>query len=160
MSKKKIMYGHWVSEVGEFEPMDYFGFLYLVYCKATKRFYIGKKQVISQTKKKVAGSTRKKTVTKVSDWLTYRTSSEYIKKDLEKYGEDHFDFHIVGLFKTRGGLRYAETNILHKLDANVIRLDKDTRLFYNLAIDAIRFVPTEFDPGLEKRIRKLMKEKL
>lgn len=152
-------YGHWKSNVGEFTPTDYFGFLYLVYCKSTKRFYVGKKQTISQTKKKIPGSTRKKTTTKESDWLTYCTSSEYIKKDLEKYGEDNFDFHIVGLFKTRGGLRYAECNMLHKLDANVIRLDKDTRLFYNLAIDAIRFVPTEVDADLEKRIRKIMKEK-
>lgn len=156
---KKVMYGHWKSEVGEFNPMEWFGFIYLVYCRETKRFYIGKKQLISQTKKKILGSTRKKTITKESDWLTYCTSSDYIKKDLATYGEEAFDFHIVGLYKTKGGCRYAETNLLHKLDANVVRLDKDHRLFYNLAIDAIRFVPTEFDPELEKRVRKIIKEK-
>lgn len=156
---KAAKYGHWQSAVGEFAPLDYFGFIYLVYCRETKRFYIGKKQLISQTKIKIAGSTRKKTVIKESDWQTYCTSSEYIKKDLVKYGAESFDFYIVGLYKTKGGLRYAECNLLHKVDASVTRLDKDSRLFYNLAIDAIRFVPSEFDPDLEKRVRKLMKSK-
>lgn len=151
-------YGHWKSLVGEFNPTDYFGFIYLVYCRETKRYYIGKKQTVSQNRIKVKGSTRKKLVTKESDWITYTTSSDHIKKDLESFGKDKFDFYIVGLYKTKGGLRYAECNLLHKLDANIIRIDEDTRLFYNLAIDAIRFVPAEFDPDTEKRIRKIMKE--
>lgn len=156
---KVKQYGHWKSVVGDFDPLDYFGFIYLVYCRVTKRWYIGKKQTISQTKRKVPGSTRKKTTTRESDWLTYCTSSEYIKKDILDHGKESFDFYIVGLYKTKGGLRYAETNMLHKLDANTLKLDKDHRLFYNLSIDAIRFVPSEYDPDLEKRIRKIMKEK-
>lgn len=152
-------YGHWQSVVGDFDPLQYFGFIYLVYCRATKRFYLGKKQLISQSKVKIPGSTRRKTLIRESDWRTYCTSSEYIKKDLVVHGKEEFDFYIVGLYKTKGGLRYAETNMLHKLDANILRLDKDHRLFYNLSIDAIRFVPTEHDPELEKRIRKIMKEK-
>lgn len=156
---KKITYGHWTSAVGEFNPLEYFGFIYLVYCKATKRFYLGKKQFISQSKVKVAGSTRRKTVIRESDWKTYCTSSEYIKKDLVLHGKESFDFYIVGLYKTKGGLRFAEVNMLHKLDASVLKLDKDNRLFYNLAIDAIRFVPTEHNPDLEKCIRKIMKDK-
>lgn len=156
---KPKSYGHWKSVVGDFDPLQHFGFIYLVYCRVTKRFYLGKKQLISQTKVKIANSTRRKTVIKESDWLTYCTSSEYIKKDIVLHGKENFDFYIVGLYKTKGGLRYAETNMLHKLDANVLRLDKDHRLFYNLSIDAIRFVPTEHDPDLEKRIRKIMKEK-
>lgn len=152
-------YGHWISVVGEFKPLDFFGFIYLVYCKDTKRWYVGKKQTISQTRTKVAGSTRKKLTVKESDWMSYCTSSEHIKKDLQTYGKDSFDFYIVGLYKTKGGLRYAECNLLHKLDVSIHRLDKDHRLFYNLAIDAIRFVPSEFDPELEKRVRKIMKQK-
>lgn len=156
---KKITYGHWTSAVGDFDPLEYFGFVYIVYCRATKRFYLGKKQFISQSKVKIAGSTRRKTVIRESDWKTYCTSSEYIKKDIVLYGKEQFDFYIVGLYKTKGGLRFAEVNMLHKLDASILRLDKDNRLFYNLAIDAIRFVPTEFNPDLEKCIRKIMKEK-
>ena len=156
---KTVQYGHWKSLVGAFVPLDWFGFLYLVYCKETKKFYIGKKQTISQSRVTVKGQKRKKIVVKESDWLTYCTSSTYIKADIKKYGEDAFEFYIVGLFKTKGGLKYAETNMLHKFDVNVKSVDSKERMFYNLAIDAVRFVVTETDPLLEKRIQKIIKGK-
>lgn len=156
---KTVKYGHWTSLVGAFAPLDYFGFLYVVYCKETKKWYIGKKQTISVSRKKVPGKVRKQVITKESDWLTYCTSSEYIKKDMKLYGEDAFEFYIVGLYKTKSGLKYAETNMLHKFDANVKSSEKAERNFYNLAIDAVRFTVVEYDPELEKRIRKIMKGK-
>lgn len=58
------VYGHWISLCGEIDPANYFGFVYLVYCKKTGQYYIGKKQFNNITKKKVAGKTRRKVVTK------------------------------------------------------------------------------------------------
>ncbi|MFM5883232.1 hypothetical protein, partial [Methanobrevibacter gottschalkii] len=81
-------YGHWISLCGEVDPAKHFGFVYLVYCKKTGQYYLGKKQLNSVTKRKVAGKTRKKVVTKESDWMTYETSSEYIKKDIESFGKE------------------------------------------------------------------------
>lgn len=155
MAKKKIMYGHWESIVGEFVPTDYLGFLYLVYCKATKKFYIGKKQFISVSHKKIVGKTRRQKITKESDWLTYQTSSQYVKADIAEHGAESFQWFIIGVFKTKSGLRYAETNSLHKFDTNV---DNGGRSWYNLAIDGVRFVVKEFDPLIGKRIAKLIKE--
>ncbi|AZV02306.1 hypothetical protein Arno18_120 [Pectobacterium phage Arno18] len=155
----KVTYGHWQSEVGEFNPDDYFGFLYLVYCKENKKFYIGKKQVISVSHKKVAGKVRRQKIVKESDWKTYQTSSQYVKADIEQFGTDKFDFHIVGLYKTKSGLKYAETNALHKLDTNRKESSKAERNWYNIAIDAVRFTVVEYDPDVMKRILKLIKSK-
>ncbi|QBP33112.1 GIY-YIG homing endonuclease [Shigella phage Silverhawkium] len=150
-------YGHWVSLCGEIDPAKLFGFVYLVYCKKTGQYYIGKKQFNSITKKKVAGKTRRKVVTKESDWMVYQTSSEYIKKDIEAFGEKEFDFYIIQTYYTRGGLVYGEANLQHKFDVMTKRIDSKLRLFYNANIAAIKFLTKETYEEAEKRIQKIMK---
>nr|DAJ98569.1 MAG TPA: GIY-YIG nuclease superfamily protein [Caudoviricetes sp.] len=150
-------YGHWISLCGEIDPAKYFGFVYLVYCKKTGQYYLGKKQFNNVSKKKVAGKTRRKVVTKESDWLTYQTSSEYIKKDIETFGKKEFDFYIVQPYYTRGGLVYGEANLQHKFDVMTKRIDSKLRLFYNANIAAIKFLTKETYEDAEKRIHKIMK---
>lgn len=150
-------YGHWISVCGEIDPSKYFGFIYLVHCKETGQFYIGKKQFNSITKKKVTGKVRKKTVVKESDWKTYATSSEYIKRDLEEFGQDSFEFFIVQTYHTRGGLSHGEANLQHKFDVMTKRIDTDNRLFYNANIAGVKFVTKETYIEAEQRIQKLVK---
>lgn len=156
MTKKK-MYGHWESLCGEILPEGMEGFIYLIYCKETKKFYIGKKNFYSTTRKAVAGKKRKQVIVKESDWMTYCSSSKYVKADIDKYGEDVFEFFIIQTYKTKAGLSYAEPNLLHKFDAMQKMLDGKTRLFYNANIPAVRFVPKEFYETAEKAITKLTK---
>lgn len=150
-------YGHWVSLCGAIDPTKLFGFIYLVYCKETGQYYIGKKQFNSVTKKKVAGKTRRKIVTKESDWKSYKSSSEYLKADIETYGMDSFDFYIVQTYNTKGGLVYAEANLQHKFDVMTKRIDSKLRLFYNANIAAIKFITKETYVDAEKSILKVMK---
>lgn len=153
------VYGHWVSLCGEIAPDKLQGFVYLVHCKETHKWYIGKKNFFSELKKKVAGSTRRKKIKKPSGWESYETSSDYIHDDIQMFGKDKFEFYIVQTYATKGGLTYAEANLQHKLDVMVKRLDSANRLFYNAQVEKIRFIPKEFYPEAEQTILKILKNK-
>lgn len=159
MASKKHNYGHWQSLCGEVDPSLHFGFIYLIYCKETKKFYIGKKQLVSVSRKFVPGKKRRQVTTKESDWLTYSSSSQYVKADIEKYGEDKFEFFIIQTYKTKAGLSYAEPNLMHKFDVMYKMLDPKTRLFYNANIPAVRFITKEFYEDAEKAISKVIKQR-
>lgn len=152
-------YGHWQSLCGAFDPADYFGFIYLIYCKATKRFYIGKKQFHSVSRKTVPGKKRKQVTVKESDWLTYQSSSQYVKADIKELGEKEFEFYIVQVYKTKAGMSYAEANLMHKQDVMYKMLDSKFRLYYNANIPAVRFVTKEFYDEPEKVIAKIVKQR-
>lgn len=152
-------YGHWVSLCGEINPEKLFGFVYVVYNKAHNRFYIGKKQFFSVTKKKIVGKVRRKTCIKDSDWLRYLTSSEYVKKDIEELGKDNFEFFIIETYETKSGLVYAEANLQHKFDVMQKAVDSDVRKFYNANVAAIKFLVKEIKPVAAKRIKKLIEYK-
>jgi hypothetical protein len=100
--------------------------------------YIGKKQFYHGGKK------RSKTYGKEMAWRTYVGSSSHVKKDIAKYGKENFNFEIVDLYKTKGGLYYAEAYL--QMVCECMTSDK----FYNKQIAAIRFVPKE---DLTKRTR-------
>ncbi|XAO54270.1 GIY-YIG homing endonuclease [Yersinia phage vB_YenM_P778] len=156
---KNIKYGHWTSLCGEIDSSQYFGFVYMVYCHETHRFYIGKKQFNSVSRKTVAGKKRKQVTVKESDWMKYQTSSQYVKEDIEKFGTDKFDFWILQAYKTKSGLSYAESNLMHKQDVMYRMLDSKYRLFYNANIAAVRFVTKEFYEEPNKLITKLIKQR-
>jgi predicted phosphoadenosine phosphosulfate sulfurtransferase len=128
-------YGHWTSPV-LIDPEKDFGFVYLISCKITGRSYIGKKQFYSYKKRKKY---------KESDWKTYISSSDELKEDIRKFKKNNFTFTILGVYKTRGGLVYAEANLQHKHDV-LTESDKNGRLWYNKQIGAIKFLPKEFYP--------------
>ena len=74
------MNGHWNYNkelLGEeFDPEQYFGFVYRITRKETGRSYIGKKQLFSVHRKRVAGRTNRKRVRKESKWLSLIHISE------------------------------------------------------------------------------------
>lgn len=155
----QFKYGHWVSLCGEIQPEKLFGFVYVVYNKAHNRFYIGKKQFFSVTKKKVVGKTRRKTCIKDSNWLKYLTSSEYVKKDIEELGKENFEFFIIETYETKAGLVYAEANLQHHFNVMQKPLDSSIRKFYNANIAAIKFLVKEVKPQAVERICNLIQNK-
>jgi hypothetical protein len=85
---------------------DYYGFVYLIENLANGRKYIGKKLFIF-TKTKVVKGKRKK-IKSPSDWQTYWSSSDELKLDVAKLGEQNFRRTILHLCKNKGTCNYLE----------------------------------------------------
>ena len=100
---------HWTyqGKILEEAPEDMYGFVYMITTPEGLK-YIGKKQFFSIRRKKVPGKTRRKVTRKESDWKTYSSSSDIIKKMLKSSGTDGFKFEIVILCETKGQQGYAE----------------------------------------------------
>jgi hypothetical protein len=144
--------GHWEFD-SQWNPEDWFGFVYCIENLTTKQFYIGKKQLWHGGKKK------SKMYGKPMSWKTYVGSSVALKKDITKYKKKNFRFEIVDLFKSKGGLYYSEAYLQMLSDCMTEYLeDGKTPRFYNRQIAAIRFVPSESPSKRTKDyIKKLRK---
>lgn len=142
--------GHW--KFGrKFEHTNYFGFLYCITNNKTKQYYIGKKQFFRGGKK------RSKTYGKEMNWKSYTGSSKHVKEDISKYKKANFKFEMVDIYKTKGGLYYAEAYCQMLSNCMTRKLeDGITPAFYNRQIAAVRFVPKE-EPTVKtiKYIEKL-----
>jgi len=134
LSKNDI--GHWEYPY-KFDPEQWFGFVYCIENQATNQFYIGKKQFYHRGKKK------SRTYGKEMTWRTYVGSSTHVKNDIKNYGKDAFKFEIVDLYKTKGGLYYAEAYLQMLCDCMTDIKEDGIPRFYNRQIAAIRFVPRE-----------------
>ena len=133
-------YGHWINHTweSEYSPDDYVGFIYRVTFLLTGEQYIGKKQFhrMNKTGTKRYGP---------SDWKTYTTSSEHISKLLDEYPKECFCFETLLLCKTKAILSYAESNILHKIDA-LTQVDPTWGLpqYLNKRIDPVRWITKDY----------------
>ncbi len=128
-------YGHWTYSkrlLGEdFDPSPYFGFVYRITRRKTGRSYIGRKQMISIHRKKVAGRTNRKRVQKESKWRTYTGSCEELNKEIETLGKGEFDFEILKFCLNKRDLGYTETMYQFKEDVLDARFGDGTRKYYN-----------------------------
>lgn len=103
------------NEILEITPEDLTGFVYIITCKLTNRKYIGKKLFyFAKTSSKMVtlknGTKKKKKIkSKVeSDWKTYWSSSEELKKDVATLGEHNFTREILFLCKSKAECSYRE----------------------------------------------------
>jgi hypothetical protein len=104
----------------EFNPQDYFGFVYSITNLTNGKFYIGKKYFYHSTnvklgKKELAALplTRgriktTKLVVKESDWKSYWSSSKELQKDVKELGPEYFECIILRLCKSKKELTYFE----------------------------------------------------
>ena len=103
-------------------PEGAFGFVYLITNKLNNRKYVGKKNFYFTRLKKVKGKTRKKRIIFESDWKDYQSSSELLKKDIKKLGEENFLCEILHICFNKQDLAYlelkeqVERNVLENLD--------------------------------------------
>lgn len=130
--------GHWTFG-RKFRASEWFGFVYCITRKSDGKFYIGKKQLT------VRGKKRSKGYGKEHSWRTYTGSSEALNRDIKKLGKDAFDFEIIDLYKTKGGLYYAEAYLQMVSGALPLKhpSDEDDFASYNATIGAVRFIPRE-----------------
>jgi len=84
-------------------------FVYLITNKKNGKKYIGKKLAkFKTTKPPLKGKKRKRKGTKESDWREYWGSSDHLKADVEKYGEENFIREILHVCPSRGVASYLE----------------------------------------------------
>jgi hypothetical protein len=84
-------------------------FVYLITNKTNGMMYVGKKLAkFKVTKAPLKGKTKKRRSTKESDWREYWGSSDRLKSDVEKLGEENFTREILHFCPSRGIASYLE----------------------------------------------------
>ena len=103
-------------------PENCFGFIYKVTNETNDKFYIGKKNLYHNNKKKLTkkelaeqtGPGRKSTtkiVQKESDWLNYWGSNKELQNDIKELGVLNFEREILKLCFTKKELTYWELSL-------------------------------------------------
>lgn len=92
------------------------GFIYIIHNSILSKSYIGKKLFKHRKNKKSIES----------DWKTYWGSNDELKKDIERFGEEHFSRAIIKICKTKSECSYEEAKLQFALGV----LESPAR-FYN-----------------------------
>lgn len=137
-------YGHWdITQVGYFDPMTHYGFVYEVTNVKTNKKYIGKKNFHTNrktlVKKKLTPGKKTKRIIKESNWREYTTSSKHINSEI--LAGEQFKFKILSLHTTAGMLAYTEVEEMVKNRVLLAKFPDGTLSYYNGCIPGIRFIP-------------------
>jgi len=100
----------WLHNGVEITEIDerYVAFVYIITNLTNNRKYIGKKLTKFSKSKVIKG--KKKRLKIDSDWRTYWSSSEELKKDVEALGEHNFRREILHLCLSKGEASYIEAD--------------------------------------------------
>jgi hypothetical protein len=128
-----------VAAVGEFDPSQFFGFVYLIEQKSSGRAYIGKKQLKFKRQRTKFDSSR----TKESDWRDYTSSSDIVNDLITEAGKDDFEFRILKLCTGRCALTYSEQEMQFAQDVLRARLPNGEKKFFNRTIGYKNFAGVE-----------------
>ena len=103
-------------------PKECEAFVYLITNKKNGMKYVGKKLAkFKTTKPPLKGKKNKRRGHKESDWREYWGSSDHLKEDVEKYGEDNFIREILYFCPSRGVASYLEAK--EQFDRQVLLSD-------------------------------------
>jgi hypothetical protein len=92
-----------------------YGFVYEIVNLTNNRKYIGKKFFTKAGTRQIKG--KKKKVRLSSGWENYWSSSDELKEDVKKLGDDNFTRTILYLCKSRSECSYRETKEIFIRDA-------------------------------------------
>jgi hypothetical protein len=113
---------------------DVVGFVYLIrnnhpdviQNNSSKRFYIGKKQLLKRVKRKpLKGKTRNRISFVDNDVEKYWGSSKELLSDIEKYGIEHFSREVMEVCHSKFHMTYSE--LMWQIKCNALMDD----MFYN-----------------------------
>lgn len=111
--------GHW-EYTEPFKADDYVGFIYLIKCKSTGQFYVGRKNFHSVvTKPPLKGFKRKRKIKSESNWKEYTSSSNEVNNLIEERGTTNFTFDILRLCKTKSEMSYYEVHYMIHLESMI-----------------------------------------
>jgi hypothetical protein len=116
------------KEVTDEDVLGYVGFIYSITNLKNGKGYIGKKLLKFAKTKQVKG--KKKKIKVDSDWKTYYSSSEALKKDVEDLGQENFRREILRFCSSKAECNYWE--LKYQIEKDVLLSDK----FYNSWISA------------------------
>ena len=108
--------------------LQYDAFVYLITNLITGRQYIGLKTTKSPKTRMVKG--KKKKIKVESDWRDYWSSSEDLKADIDKHGQDNFRREILHFCPNKGTANYLEAK--EQFDRRVLENPDD---WYNAIIN-------------------------
>jgi hypothetical protein len=137
--------GHWIYPL-EFDPDEWFGFIYRIVDNKTGKHYIGKKQFRSTKRKIVKNKKNRKVVRSDSKWRSYTSSSEHINDAILVNGKEQFSFYIESLHKTKASLHYAEVEAQIFEDVFRTTLENGDRKYYNKMVGNMRFIVPNLTP--------------
>lgn len=109
----------WMYNGSEFtdDQIDkHIGYVYLIVNVLTGRSYIGKKLFFFTKTRTLKGKKKREKVP--SDWKTYWSSSEELKKDVQLHGEENFTREILYLCGNKGSMSYLEAR--EQMDRRVL----------------------------------------
>ena len=135
--------GHWCNSlVGDFDPDDWFGYIYEIVCTINNRRYVGKKQFRFLRKKKpLKGRVNKRHSYVDSDWRLYTSSSKHVHNLIDSCGLCNFTFTIIKLCDNKSQLSYYETYFMIHKEVMTLRDASGELVYLNKQIPAVKCIP-------------------
>jgi hypothetical protein len=135
------------------------GFVYLIrnnhpdviQNKSSKRFYIGKKQLLKRVKRKpLKGKTRNRISFVDNDVEKYWGSSKELLSDIEKYGIEHFSREVIEVCNSKFHMSFAEID--WQIKCRVLFDDRFFNGIINCRLGVVpkNYVDIERDPAILK----------
>ena len=120
----------WIYKGNIFDSDDignHYGFVYCITNTTNGKQYIGRKYFVQKRKPRGA----KRRVTSESNWKRYFGSSEELKQDIKRMGEENFRREIISLHTTLGRVNYEETKQLFLHNVLAEKLENGSPAYYN-----------------------------
>jgi hypothetical protein len=128
--------GHWTTN--QEIPDNAYGFIYVITNIITNKKYVGKKQMISNIKRKpLKGKSRPRRCVIESKWKTYTSSSKELNNDIIKLGISNFKFEIIKFCFNKSQMAYYEAK--EQFDREVLIKEDYYNGIINLRLGKIKF---------------------